>query len=85
MYEVVFSVTAEKQFSKLEKETKIRITATLNRIRIRPEVHLKRLVGVPFYSLRTGKYRVIIDLQKENFVVLVIEIGHRKKIYKNIK
>ena len=82
MYEIEFTVYAQEQFLGLPKEIQKRIKATLERIRIRPESHVKRLVGGEFYRLRVGDYRVIIDIQRDKLIILVIEIGHRRNIYK---
>ena len=81
-YEIIFTDTSQKQFKKLEKDAQERIIKALERIRIRPEVHVKKLVGDPGYRLRVGEYRVIIDIKKDKLIILVIKIGHRKNIYK---
>ena len=83
-YEIIFTDTSRKQFKKLEKNIQERIIKALERIRIRPEVHVKKLVGDPGYRLRVGEHRVIIDIYKDNLIILVIKIGHRKNIYKNL-
>ena len=81
MYNLEFSQIAEKQLYKLEREFQSRIISTLERIRIRPHPHIKKLVGVPYFSLRIGDYRVIMDIREDKLVIFVIEIGHRKNIY----
>lgn len=83
-YEIIFTDTSLKQFKKLEKNVQERIIKALERIRIRPEAHVKKLVGDLGYRLRVGEYRVIIDIYKDKLVILVIKIGHRKNIYKNL-
>jgi mRNA interferase RelE/StbE len=35
-----------------------------------------------FWRYRVGDYRIICDLQDERLVVLVIEIGHRREVYR---
>ena len=82
-YEILFTDTSRRQFNKLEKSVQERIIAALERIRIRPEAHVKKLVGAPGYRLRVGDYRVILDIYKDKLIILVIKIGHRKNIYKN--
>ena len=42
---------------------------------------VKKLVGLPYYRIRIGDYRVIFDIQDDNLIILVLEVGHRKKIY----
>jgi len=77
-YEIVFTDTSRKHFKKLEKNVQERIINALERIRIRPEAHVKKLIGDPGYRLRVGEYRVIIDIYKDKLIILVIKIGHRK-------
>jgi len=83
-YNIIFTDTSLKQFKKLEKDVQVHIIKALERIRIRPEAHVKKLVGDPGYRLRVGEYRVILDIYKDKLVILVIKIGHRKNIYKNL-
>ena len=82
MYEIIFSQKAKKQLFKLEKNTQERIIAALERIRIRPEDFITKLIGDPGYKLRVGNYRVIMDIDNNNLLILVIKVGHRKEIYK---
>ncbi|MFX0098978.1 MAG: type II toxin-antitoxin system RelE/ParE family toxin [Candidatus Hodarchaeota archaeon] len=43
---------------------------------------IKKLVGFPYYRIRVGDYRVIFDVQDDKLIVLILEVGNRKKIYK---
>lgn len=82
MYELLYSPTALKQLEKLEKDVQERILSVLERLRIRPEsCDIKKLVGMPGYRLRVGKYRVIFDLDRNKLNILILEISHREKIY----
>ena len=82
MYRVSFSEKAWGQFKKLENLTQKRIFKVLERIKLRPQAHVKKLVGDPAYSLRVGNYRVILDINQRNLFILVLEVGHRRQIYK---
>lgn len=82
LYEIIFSQKAKKQLFKLEKVIQERIIAALERIRIRPEAYVIKLVGDPGYKIRVGDYRVIMDIDRIKLLVLVIKIGHRRNIYK---
>ena len=82
MYEILFSDKARKQIKKLEKSLQKRIISTLERIRIRPESYVTKLVGDPGYKLRVGDYRIIMDIDKKKIIILILKIGHRKNIYK---
>ena len=81
MYEIILSNTAEKQLKKLNKELQQRVIAALQRIRIRPESYVTKLVDDPGYKLRVGDYRVIMDIDKGKLLILVIKIGNRRNIY----
>lgn len=82
MYEIIYSPAALKSLEKLDKSIQERIISALERLRIRPESHdIKKLVGVPGYRFRVGDYRIIFDLDKNKFIILVLKLGHRKNIY----
>jgi mRNA interferase RelE/StbE len=82
MYDIDFTPSSEKEFLKLPPEAQKRIKAVLERARIRPQAHFERLVGEETYKIRAGDYRVIADIQHGKLLILVIEVGHRKNIYK---
>lgn len=81
-YEIIYSQDAVKDLKKLPKEFQKRVLSTLERCRIRPYPHVKKLIGNPYFRLRVGDYRVILDIQDGKLIIFVIEIDHRKKIYK---
>lgn len=82
MYSLIYSKEFLKQLRKLPKQVQIRIISTLERIKIRPYPHVKKLVSNPYFRLRVGEYRVILDIVKNKLMILVLEVGHRKNIYK---
>ena len=82
VYELSFTDTFKRQFVKLEKQLQQRIISALERVKIRPEHFTTLLVGSPYYKLRIGDYRIILDIKKDKLIILVMEVGHRKNIYK---
>jgi mRNA interferase RelE/StbE len=81
VYDVQWTLTAEKQFSKLDKSTKKRIIDKIDSIQNNPFQYVTRLVGFNAYKLRVGNYRIILGIEKKNLVILVLKVGHRKNIY----
>lgn len=81
-YEIIFTDKSLKQLKKLEKDIQKRIIKALERIRIRPEAYVTKLIGDPGYRLRVGNYRVLMDIDKQKILILVLKIAHRKTIYK---
>jgi len=84
-FEIIFSNFADKQLSKLPFDIQNRIISTLKRCKIRPYIHVKKLVGSKYFRLRVGDYRVIMDIVNSKLLIYVIEVGHRKNIYKRQK
>ena len=81
MYSIKFTQTAEKQFSKLPKQIQERVINVLERVKGRPFHFIKRKQETPYFILRIGEYRAILDIRRENSIIYIIEVGHRKNIY----
>jgi len=81
VYDVQWTVTADRQFGKLDKSTKKRIVDKLDSIQDNPFLYVTKLVGFNAYKLRVGNYRVILGIEKKNLVILILKVGHRKNIY----
>ncbi len=81
MYDILLSDKAEKQLSKLENNIRDRIGKAFEKIKIRPEAFVERLVESPYYRLRAEDYRIVLDIKHKDLIILIIEIGHRRNIY----
>jgi mRNA interferase RelE/StbE len=84
---IEFTRGAERQIKKLDRTAQESIVRFL-RERVRP-VENPRQLGKPLHGekqglwrYRVGDYRLICDIQDEKIMVLVLEIGHRKEIYR---
>ena len=86
-YSVEFSTNANRFMKKLDKYTKTVIKNWINKNLegcINPFQQGKPLVGDKsgLWRYRVGDYRLICEVQQEKVVILVVEIGHRRDIYK---
>ena len=81
MYSITFSDLAKKQLFKLPRDLQKRIIAAIERIRIRPESYITKLVGDNGYKFRVGDYRIILDVDKNKLILYILKIGHRKNVY----
>jgi len=81
MTEVRFTIAAKNQLADLDKDARIRIYEKLEEILDWPDHFLKPLMGYPYFRLRVGNYRVIIDWRKNKDQLWVVAVGHRKNIY----
>ncbi len=82
MYTVEFSKKAENQLYKLQRDVQERIIRTLERIKVRPQDFVEKLVGELGFKLRVGDYRVFLDIDNNRLIILVLKLGHRKNVYK---
>lgn len=80
-FEILMMPTAKKQLKKLDRKVQGQIIKALERIRIRPEAFITKLVGVPGYKLRVGEYRILLDIDRGKLLILVLKVGHRRNIY----
>ncbi len=78
--ELIFTKEALKNLKKLDRQEQIRVLKEVKILTVNPLAG-KRLVGRlgELRSLRVGTYRVIY--QVGNRKVIILTIGHRKKIY----
>ncbi|MCD6414382.1 MAG: type II toxin-antitoxin system RelE/ParE family toxin [Candidatus Diapherotrites archaeon] len=79
-FNVLFHPKAAAVLKKSEGNPKNRIKKKLQLLTDWPEAG-KRLKHSEFWSLRIGDYRAIYEINKENKRVIVLFIGHRKKVY----
>lgn len=77
---VVFHPAAVKEFKKLDSPTQERMKKKLSELEKNPNLG-KRLVPSEFLSLRAGDYRAIYEIYEEKGQILVLLVGHRKKVY----
>ena len=86
-WRIEITAVAEKQLAKIGAVEARRITAFL-RERVssdNPRQTGKALRGERLGKLwryRVGDYRVVCDLQDDRLVVLVVEVGHRREVYR---
>ena len=84
-WKVIVSEPAKKQFTKLPDQIARRILDFLRALETRdnPRTRAKALVGEKRkWRYRVGDYRIICEIRDRELVVLVLEIGNRKNIYR---
>ncbi len=86
-FNAVFTPEAEREFIALEKTLRKRMIVKLEYLVANFEV----LTHLPlsykhkgFYKIRVGDYRIIYRLDYEKKQGIIVKIGHRSKIYKNL-
>ena len=85
-WKVEFEKSAKKELKSLDNAAQIKILRYLRK-RIATNKDPRRF-GDPLgkdlaglWKYRIGDYRVVCDIQDEKILVLVLRVGHRRKIY----
>lgn len=86
-YKLVFSKRALKELKKMDKAVSALIFAWLRKNtmeRSDPRAFGKALKGdkKDMWRYRIGDYRVLANIEDEILIIIAIEIGHRRDIYK---
>lgn len=83
-YKLVPTPLFVKQFKKLDRFVQKQIKSYLEKVSSEPRTKGKGLVANRSgqWRYRIGDYRVIVNIQDEELVILALEVGHRKNIYK---
>ena len=83
---VLYSDLSLKQLKKMRKSEAKRIInymkeiERLDNLRVRGKALVENLKG--FWCYRVGDWRVICDIVDEEIIIHVIEVGHRREVYK---
>ena len=81
VYTIIWSEPAARQLGKLDRSVAKRILDSVQKLESDPYRYLRRLVGVQYYRLRVGDFRVIVEVVQDRLLVLVLKVGHRSKVY----
>ncbi|SBW21034.1 hypothetical protein FDG2_1872 [Candidatus Protofrankia californiensis] len=83
-YKVEVSSHAARAFRKLPVPVQRRLTRAFLALEHTPRpVGSKALVGSPgHWRIRVGDYRVIYTVRDDVLLVLVVELGHRRDVYR---
>ncbi len=84
MFRIEYTKSACKDLRKLDQVVKDRIGVAVDALGSEPHPRgSRKMVGSEaLYRIRIGDYRVIYEVQNKILTVFIIEIGHRKDIYR---
>jgi mRNA interferase RelE/StbE len=72
---------AAKAVERIEEPVRLRIVERLRELRDSLERVGKRLKFSDFWSVRVDDYRAIYEIERDKNRVIVLFIGHRRKVY----
>lgn len=87
IFKVEYSKGAHKQLKKMDPYTRTMLLSWITNNLVdceEPFIHGKELTGnlKGQWRYRVGSYRIITEIQEDKLIILVLNIGHRKDIYR---
>ena len=85
-YRIEVKRSAAKALKKIPKPDRKRVSEKIDSLAEKlPNPDITKMKGNnPFHKVRVGNYRIIYEIQDDVLVILIVKIGHRKDIYKNL-
>ena len=86
IYQLITTDKFDKAFKKLDRQTKKIIKAWIDKNLMDcedPRIHGKGLTSNRSgqWRYRVGNYRILVEIQDNQLVLVLIDVGHRSKIY----
>ncbi len=82
-YNIHFRESVYKDFRAIPKEDLSRILRRINTLASNPRPQgCEKLTGQERYRVRQGRYRIIYSIQDKELTVWIIQVGHRKDVYR---
>ena len=87
IYELKYEAKAVRQIKKLDPATRKLIRSWIEKNLLNtsdPKQHGKALSGTlsQYWRYRVGDYRILAEINDTEVVIIIIEIGHRREIYR---
>ena len=85
-FSVQFRPTVLKSLKRFPKRDLVRIKKKIDKLANNlPDPNTTKMKGDnSFHKIRSGDYRIIYEIHDETLVILVVKIGHRKDVDKNL-
>lgn len=87
-YRIEFAKSARKEFDGLPAKIQARVIEAVQLLATNPFSELlrfKKLKGAEsLYRVRIGDYRIVYEVRNAVLLIVVIKIGHRKDVYRNL-
>jgi mRNA interferase RelE/StbE len=82
-YHLDYTPAAAKAIERLPRALQRRVLVRLELLTVDPRSPgTIKLTGQDAYRIRIGDYRVIYAIEDRRLVVLVVDVGHRREIYR---
>jgi mRNA interferase RelE/StbE len=85
MYKLVIEKYALKNIAKINPSHLPAIKDDIASLALNPRPQgYKKLKGTDAYRIRSGNYRIIYEIRDSLITIVVIDVGHRREIYRRL-
>lgn len=83
-YRVEIAHRAQRQIASFERPLRARVQAAILGLAMEPRPRgCLKMAGVgDRWRIRIGDYRIIYDIDDDRLIVLVVDAGHRREVYR---
>lgn len=82
-YAVEITSSAQRQFKKLPAAIQDQLIAKIFALEGNPRPSgVKKLQIFEYYRIRIGDYRVVYSINDRSHIIKILDLGHRKDIYR---
>ena len=84
-YTIQFRPSVWKDIKRFPKRDLVKMRKRIEELSVNlPDLSSTKMRGNnAFHKIRSGDYRIVYEILNDKLVILIINIGHRKDIYKN--
>lgn len=84
-FKIELKPAARKALLTIEKKDQLRIYAALELLADNPRPPLAiKIKGSKYFRVRVGDFRILYSIDSGRLIILVIDIGHRREIYRDV-
>ena len=84
-FSIELKSSARKSLEKLEVKDRLRVYAAIELLSENPRPPFSvQIRGTEFLRVRVGDYRILYSINTGRLVILIIDIGHRREIYRDV-
>jgi len=82
-YSITIKKSAQKSLEKISQPHQRNIIQSIRGLSDQPRPNAcKKLSGRDAWRIRVGNYRIIYEISDFELIVLIVDVGHRREIYK---
>ena len=85
-YSIEFRPAVFKSLKQFPKKDLVRLKKKIEALGTNlPNSNITKMKGNnPFHKIRSGDYRIIYEIHDDKVVILIVKVGHRKDVYKQL-